>query len=61
VVCDAEQVVFAKLDKRDGYRLTYTSGAIENPVINRAIVDVLEGTRPAFDNRDAKYLPLPPA
>lgn len=56
VVCDAEQVVFAKLDKRNGYRLAYTSGAIENPAINRAIVDVLEGTRPAFDNRDAKYL-----
>lgn len=58
VVCDAEQVVFAKLDKRDGYRLSYTSGAIENPTINRAIIDILEGTRPAFDNRDAKYLPV---
>lgn len=58
VVCDAEQVVFAKLDKKDGYRLAYISGAIENPVINRAIIDVLEGTRPAFDNRDAKYLPV---
>lgn len=57
VVCDAEQVVFAKLDKKDAYRLSYISGAIENSVINRAIVDVLEGTRPAFDNRDAKYLP----
>jgi predicted ATPase len=57
VVCDAEQVVIAKLDKRAGYRLRYTSGAIENVVINQAIIDVLEGTRPAFDNRDAKYLP----
>jgi predicted ATPase len=61
VVCDAEQVVFAKLEKRDGYRLAYISGAIENPAINRAIIDVLEGTRPAFDNREAKYLPVPPA
>jgi hypothetical protein len=30
-------------------------GAIESPSINRFLVDVLEGTRPAFDNRDAKY------
>jgi hypothetical protein len=30
-------------------------GAIESPEINRYLVDVLEGTRPAFDNRDAKY------
>jgi hypothetical protein len=25
-------------------------------VVNKAIVDVLEGTRPAFDNRTDKYL-----
>jgi hypothetical protein len=30
-------------------------GSIESPAINRYLVDVLEGTRPAFDNRDAKY------
>lgn len=34
----------------------YTMGAIESPAINRFLVDVLEGTRPTFDNRDAKYL-----
>jgi len=59
VVCDAEQVICANLDKKDNYKMNYLAGAIENPDINRAIVDVLEGTRPAFDNRDAKYLPLP--
>lgn len=36
--------------------MNYVSGAIENPNINKLIVDVLEGTRPGFDNRDAKYL-----
>lgn len=56
VVCDAEQVICCSIDKQDGNRLTYKSGAIENPEINRAIVDILEGTRPAFDNRSSKYL-----
>jgi ABC-type lipoprotein export system ATPase subunit len=55
VVCDAEQIIHADLDKKNNYVMKYESGAIENPVINRAIVDVLEGTMPAFDNRDAKY------
>ncbi len=55
VVCDADQVVYSEMDKPGGNRVTYTAGAIENPVINRHIVDVLEGTRPAFDVRDAKY------
>jgi hypothetical protein len=35
--------------------MKYVFGAIENPVINRAIVNVLEGTMPAFDDRDSKY------
>ncbi len=56
VVCDAEQIICCSINKQDGNRLTYQSGAIENPEINRAIVDILEGTRPAFDNRSSKYL-----
>lgn len=56
VVCDAEQIICCSIDKHDGNRLRYVSGAIENPVINNAIVDILEGTRPAFDNRGSKYL-----
>jgi hypothetical protein len=55
VVCDAEQIIHADLDKKNNYVMSYESGAIENPAINRAIVDVLEGTMPAFDNRDSKY------
>jgi hypothetical protein len=55
VVCDAEQVICADLDKKKDYTMRYVSGAIENPVINKAIVDILEGTMPAFDNRDNKY------
>jgi len=55
VVCDADQVIYCEMDKSGGNRITYTTGAIENSVINHHIVDVLEGTRPAFDIRDAKY------
>ena len=55
VVCDADQVIYCDMDKPDGNRITYRTGAIEDPVINHHIVDVLEGTRPAFDVRDAKY------
>jgi ABC-type lipoprotein export system ATPase subunit len=55
VVCDAEQVICADLDKANHYTMKYTSGAIENPEINRAIVDILEGTMPAFHNRQEKY------
>jgi len=56
VVCDAEQVICADLDKKSNYRMHYLFGAIENPVINKAVVDILEGTRPAFDKRDDTYL-----
>jgi len=55
VVCDAEQIICASLDKFDNYRMEYLAGAIENPLINRAIVNILEGTRPAFNNRDSTY------
>jgi predicted ATPase len=55
VVCDADQVIHAGIEKTEGNRVTYTSGAIEDPTMTRLIVDVLEGTKPAFDIRDAKY------
>jgi hypothetical protein len=53
VVADADQVVTANFD---GQMFTYDSGAIESRVPNEHIVDVLEGTWPAFENREAKYL-----
>ncbi len=55
VVCDAEQIIHAFIDRSDGNRVIYTVGAIESPQINKYLVDVLEGTRPAFDNRGSKY------
>ncbi len=56
VVCDADQIIRMNIEKDNKNKVTYVSGAIENSVINRAVVDILEGTMPAFDNRDAKYL-----
>jgi predicted ATPase len=55
VVCDAEQVICAVRSSDANPAIEYDAGAIENPVINKRIVDVLEGTRPAFDNRGGKY------
>ena len=56
VVCDAEQIIHAEIEKNDGNKVVYTLGAIENPEINKRIINVLEGTRPAFDKRDARYV-----
>lgn len=55
VVCDAEQVICMSIDKKDGNKVSFESGAIENPNINNQIVEILEGTYPAFDNRTHKY------
>lgn len=55
VVCDAEQIISSEMDKHT-YEIRYTSGSIENPATNKKILDVLEGTLPAFQKRDQKYL-----
>jgi len=55
VVCDADQVIAASLDAEGSCALSYASGAIENPSTSEAIVDVLEGTKPAFEKRERKY------
>ena len=54
VACDAEQIVFCEMNK-DTYQISYTSGAIENREIRKHVIDVLEGTMPAFDLRKRKY------
>jgi ABC-type lipoprotein export system ATPase subunit/sugar-specific transcriptional regulator TrmB len=55
VVCDAEQVIYAAFDRKSGARISYESGSIEHPAINRHVVNVLEGTMRAFNNRKIKY------
>ncbi|MBB3226224.1 hypothetical protein FHW69_000814 [Luteibacter sp. Sphag1AF] len=48
--------ICAEMKKDQSHEVTYITGSIEDPLINQKIVDILEGTRPAFDKRDAKYL-----
>lgn len=55
VVCDAEQIIYAKFDRANNSTISYESGAIENSDLNGVVVTVLEGTKPAFDNRSGKY------
>jgi len=55
VVCDADQVIHASMDKESGNAITYSTGALENPAMSQYITDVLEGTRWAFHVRDEKY------
>lgn len=54
VVCDAEQIICATCDKADK-RFSYISGAIELPEIKARVIELLEGTEPAFVNRQHKY------
>lgn len=55
VCCDAEQIIHAEFDRTADYSLKYECGAIENASMNQAVIDVLEGTQPAFGNRRGKY------
>ena len=54
VVCDAEQIICASCDKANS-RFSYACGAIEFPEIKAKVIEILEGTRPAFINRQQKY------
>lgn len=55
VVCDADQIIKMNINKKNKNAVSFESGAIENPLINEHIVNILEGTYPAFHNRDSKY------
>jgi ABC-type lipoprotein export system ATPase subunit len=55
VVCDADQVIHASMDKTNGNAIPYSTGALENPAMGQYVTDVLEGTRWAFGVREKKY------
>lgn len=55
VVCDAEQIIHATIDKTNKNKVQYTCGSIESKQINQYLVNVLEGTKPALVNRIKKY------
>lgn len=52
IACDSELIVYSE---NLGNRIEYFSGAIEDDDIKDKIVDVLEGTMPAFELRTSKY------
>ncbi|SUY46609.1 DNA repair ATPase [Clostridium putrefaciens] len=54
IACDSEQIIYSKMDKSE-MKITYHSGAIEEKYINESIINVLEGTMPAFDKRRERY------
>jgi len=56
VVCDAEQIIAARFDRRNRSTISYYAGSIEEARCNANVVTILEGTKPAFDNRSQKYL-----
>lgn len=56
IVSDAEQIICVDIDKCNNNLFSFDSGSIENPIINKKIVDILEGTMPAFQTREHKYL-----
>ena len=55
IVADAEQIIYMHIDKEDRYTVSCVPGAIENPVVNTHIVNILEGKMKAFNNRRIKY------
>lgn len=54
VACDSEQLVYCSINKANN-SISYSSGSIENPKVRKHVIDVLEGTMPAFDLRRRKY------
>lgn len=54
IACDSEQIIYCEINKKTN-AISYLSGSIENNVIRKKVVDILEGTMPAFDLRRQKY------
>lgn len=55
VVADAEQIIHVSINKKNKNDFDFYSGSIEDPEINNRVVEILEGTMPAFNNRRLKY------
>ena len=54
IACDSEQIIYSKMNKTE-MSIEYKSGGIEEKSINKCIIDVLEGTLPAFYKRKERY------
>ncbi|CAN7150449.1 TrlF family AAA-like ATPase [Acidovorax delafieldii] len=56
VACDAEQVIVCSMERDGSNRISYEAGAMEELNLNQSVVNILEGTKPAFENRRRKYV-----
>jgi ABC-type lipoprotein export system ATPase subunit len=56
IVADSEQVIYTHFNKSKNNTFSAYPGSIEDEETNKRIVDVLEGTMPAFDKRRLRYL-----
>lgn len=54
VCCDSEQIIHAQIDRENNHAVTYETGALEVPTLKLVVLNKLEGTPPAFDNRKTK-------
>lgn len=55
VACNAEQIVHISMNKENGNEIKVISGSLENPKINNAVINILEGTYPALNTRTKTY------
>ncbi|MEG1301064.1 MAG: hypothetical protein RSC93_10200 [Erysipelotrichaceae bacterium] len=53
IACDSELIICSKKNEKN--YIEYVSGAIEDDYIKQDLVNILEGTMPAFDLRTNKY------
>lgn len=58
VNCDSEQIIIATINKNNNNEICYTSGAQEDIFINSEVLRILEGTKPAFQQRGEGYIEL---
>lgn len=54
IACDADEIIYCDINKSKN-EIRYSSGSIEMTSIKDKVVDILEGTQPAFDLRKLKY------
>lgn len=55
VACNAEQIVHVSMNKENENLISFISGSLENPEINSAVINILEGTYPALNTRTNTY------
>jgi predicted ATPase len=55
VACNAEQIVHVSMTKEKENLVSFISGSLENPTINSAVINILEGTYPALNTRTNTY------